>query len=90
MKHGPYSLYQWANDFIWLICFSGVFVISLLTRTKRRMFLICASLLLILIRVVLESLGGYTVLLELLLLIVLGTYSIKYLLTPDKYLIQAD
>ena len=38
MHHPPYSLWQWINDFFWIICFSAVIVFSIKTKKLCEIF----------------------------------------------------
>jgi hypothetical protein len=90
MHHGPYPLYHWINDILWMGCLAGVFVFSLRTRAKRRMWFLFGSALLILLRVPLGSAGGMSVVLEVPLLIVMGVFAVKVLGDPDLYILHPD
>ena len=90
MEHGPYSLYEWVNDFLWIICFAAVLIFSLRLRAKRRMWFICGSILLILSRIPMGSAGGSNIIFELPLLIVIVVFAIKYLVKPERYIISGE
>ncbi len=90
MHHGPYPLYQWVSDFWWMACFAAVFTFSLRLRAKRRMWFICGSIMLILFRIPLGSVGGGSIIFELPVLIVMDVFAIKYLVKPEKYIISGE
>src|SRR5262245_60438858 len=85
MQHGPYPLHEWLNDLWWAACLASVFVFSLTLHAKRRILFLIGSILLILLRVPLGSLGGASSLLELPLLVVMGTYAILFFIRPGRY-----
>jgi len=82
MQHAPYPLYQWISDFWWMVCFALVFTLSLRLRAKHRMWFLYGSLILILFRIPLGSVGGGTIIFELPLLLTIDIFAIKYLVKP--------
>ena len=87
MRHGPYPVYHWANDFFWISCFSCVLVLSIYLKTKFQKWFFYGSAILLLSRIGLGSFGGGSILLEFPLLIVLDVFALKYIRSPTIYLI---
>jgi hypothetical protein len=80
MQHGPYPVYQWINDILWIACFASVLVFSIKMNAKGKgIFLVCSGLL-ILIRV---TVGEMVV--EIFLLVIMVAYAGAFLIQPGKY-----
>ena len=85
MQHAPYPPYHWISDFWWAACFVAVLILSLRMNAKRRELFLAGSIVLVLLRVPLGSLGGASALIELPLLVTMAVYAILFLVRPDRY-----
>ena len=88
MHHGPYPLYEWVSDILWMVCFAAVLVFSLRLRARGRIYFLCGSIVLMLFRIPLGSLGGGSIIFELPVLILMDVLAIKYLMRLEKYVIS--
>lgn len=87
MQHGPYPVYQFVTDFWWMVCFAAVFAFSLRLKARRKMWFLCGSLILIVLRIPLDSSG---IIFELALLIILDVFAIQYLVKPEEYIASGE
>jgi hypothetical protein len=90
MQHGPYPLYQWISEFWWIACFTSVLVFSLSMNAKGGVLFAMGSLLLVLSRIGLGSLGGSGMLIELPLLVAMDIYSIRYVIRPKRFELNGE
>ena len=84
-QHVPYEAGDAINDLFWTAYLVSVTVLSFTLHAKRRELFAFGSIILILSRLVLGSLGGTAILIELPLLIAMSVYALGYIFFAKKF-----
>jgi len=86
MAHPPYPTWHFINDWAWIsifvLCVVGVFRLDM----RRKRWFLYGVFLLIISRMILESLGGGGMIFEVPLLLYLTLVSISLLIKPERYI----
>ena len=90
MAHGPYPLHHWINEFWWVVCFALVAVLSLRMNAEVRKLFWVGGLLLVFLRIVMQSGAGITVVIEWPLLTAMDFCSIGYVVWPKRFERKAE
>jgi len=79
MYHGPYSIYDWCNDFCWAACFAFVLIRSLRIHFKRRRLFLLGSILFLISQIPMQ--GAFCPI-DLLVLGFMDIHAIRYFIQP--------